>query len=68
MKRHDLGDARVIPVILRLCDWHQARFGKLQLLPKDGKPVKTWNDIDEAFTDVAKGIRKAVEEMNVPQP
>ena len=44
------GTARVIPVILRPCDWHTAPFGKLQALPKDGKPVTTWTNRDEAFT------------------
>jgi hypothetical protein len=60
MERHDRGEARVIPVILRSCDWHTAPFGKLQALPKDGKPVTSWKNRDEAFTDVAQGIREAV--------
>ena len=49
--------------ILRACDWNDAPFGKLQALPKIAKPVTNWNNIDEAFTNVAKGIRKAVEEL-----
>ena len=57
------GDAIVIPVILRACDWHASPIGNLQALPKDAKPVKSWDDIDEAFTDVAKGIRKSVEHV-----
>jgi internalin A len=65
MNRHEAGEARVIPVILRSCEWHAAPFGKLKALPNDGKPVKSkhWHDMDEAFADVAKGIRKAVEEL-----
>jgi hypothetical protein len=61
MERHELGEARVIPVILRPTDWHSAPFGKLQALPKDGKPITTWSNHDEAFLDVARGIRKVVE-------
>src|SRR5215467_4123286 len=61
MERHQLGEARIIPVILRPCDWHNARFGKLQALPKDGKPITTWQNHDSAFLDVARGIRKVVE-------
>jgi hypothetical protein len=60
MDRHEAGTARVIPVILRPCDWQSAPFGKLQALPKDAKPVTSWKDRDEAFTDVARGIRNAV--------
>ena len=63
LERHDAGDARVIPVILRSVDWTGAPFAKLQALPKDGKPVRAWTDQDEAFTDVARGIRKVVEEL-----
>jgi hypothetical protein len=60
LERHEAGDARVIPVILRPCDWLPAPFGKLQSLPKDIRPVTKWEDRDDAFTDVARGIREAV--------
>ncbi len=63
MERHENGKARVIPVILRPCDWHKAPFGKLQALPKEGKAVTSWKNRDEAWTDVSKGIRGAVERM-----
>jgi hypothetical protein len=66
MERHEAKEAVVIPVILRHCDWTGAEFGKLQALPKDGKPIKAWKDMDEAFLDVAKGIRKAIEELRHP--
>ena len=39
MERHERGEARTIPVILRPCDWHGAPFGKLMAVPPDGKPV-----------------------------
>lgn len=63
MERHQQEVARVIPVILRACDWRNAPFGKLQAFPKDGKPVKQWPDPDVAFLDIANGIRRAAEEM-----
>ena len=44
-------------------DWHSAPFGKLQALPKDGKPVTSWKNRDEAFTDIARGIREAVSQL-----
>jgi hypothetical protein len=59
MERHEAGEARVIPVVLRPCDWHGAPFGKLNAAPKDGKPVSTWPDLDEAFLDVVKAIKTA---------
>lgn len=60
MQRHQDGSARVIPVILRPCDWHSAPFGKLLAAPKDGKPVTKWTDRDEAFVDIVRQIRAAL--------
>lgn len=62
MQRHEEKEARVVPVILRPCDWKSAPFGKLMAVPKDGKPVTTWADRDEAFADIASQIRRIVEE------
>ncbi len=53
-----------IASVLRPVDWHSAPFGKLKALPKDGKAITTWANRDEAFLDVAKGIRKIVEDLN----
>lgn len=67
MEKHHAGEARVIPIILRNCDWHSAPFSKLQALPKDAKPITSWTDQDSAWTDVAKGIRKAIEQWKADQ-
>jgi hypothetical protein len=65
MERHNLGDARVIPVILRpVFDWKNTPFGKLQVLPKNENPVVKWSNQDAAFANVAEGIKNVVEEMN----
>jgi hypothetical protein len=63
MERHEEKSARVIPVILRAVDWQDAPFGKLQALPKDAKPITSWANQDEAFADVAKGIRNGVTDI-----
>jgi hypothetical protein len=60
IERHEAGEARVIPVILRPCDWFSAPFGKLLAAPRDGKPVTLWANEDEALTDVAVKVREAV--------
>lgn len=63
MERHETGDARVIPVILRDVDWRGAPFSKLNALPTDGKPVTAWPNRDAAFTSIEEGIKKAAEEL-----
>lgn len=59
MERHERNEARVIPVILRPCDWHGAPFGGLMAVPADGKPVVKHATLDDGFLDVAKAIREA---------
>jgi hypothetical protein len=70
IERHERGEACVIPVILRPCEWEGALFGKLQGLPRDMKPVTSWASRDEAFKNVVVGIRKVAEELqrSAPQP
>jgi hypothetical protein len=63
MRRHESGEARVIPVFLRPCDWSGSQFGRLQGAPTDAKPVTVWTNQDEAFTDIAKHIRKAAAQI-----
>ena len=56
MERHEIKEARVIPIILDYVDWESAPFAKLQALPKNAKPVKKWQNHDNAFLSVAEGI------------
>ena len=66
-QRHEAGEARVIPVILRPVDWqYEPLLHKLQALPTDARPVTDWPvppTHDAAFTDIARGIRRVVEEL-----
>lgn len=63
VKRHEAGEAIVVPVILEPCDWSWLPFAKFQAFPKDGKAIATWGNQNEAFLDVAQGIRKVAQEL-----
>jgi formylglycine-generating enzyme required for sulfatase activity len=63
LQRRDAGQALVVPIILHPCDWEDAPFAKLEALPRDARPVSSWPDVAEAFTDIARGIRAAAEEL-----
>lgn len=67
LERHARGEARVIPIILRPVDWHATSFGKLQALPRDGKPVTSWSDRDVAFLDIIRGIQLICKELQFPK-
>jgi TIR domain-containing protein len=63
MERHKAGTARVIPIIVRHSDWQGTSFAQLQALPRDGKPLSTWSDEDEALLQVTRGIRQVIKEL-----
>lgn len=67
MERHHAGEAQVMPIVLKPVDWSGAPFGKLQALPKNAKPVTTWDNRDEAFLNIAQGIRKAIASIRTLQ-
>lgn len=61
MELHAERKARVIPIILRPCDWQaSAPLGKLLAVPTDGKAITKWPDRDEAWLDVVKQLRVAL--------
>jgi hypothetical protein len=68
LERHNAGSCRVIPVILRPCDWHDAPFGGLIATPKDGRPITQWPNIDAAFLDVTTAIKAALRKGGVTTP
>lgn len=67
MQLRSQGNCEVIPAILRPCDWQSANapFSKLLAVPKDGFPVSKWPDRDDAFLDIVKQLRKALESLSV---
>jgi hypothetical protein len=69
LERHKRGETQVIPIILRPVYWKEI-LGNLQALPTDAIPIMSskWHNLDEAFFDVAEGIRKAVEKRISKRP
>ncbi len=64
LERYASGSARVIPLLLRPVDWQDTPLGKLQCLPRNAKPVTTWNNRDQAFAEIVRGIRSVIEDIN----
>ena len=62
--RHYNGEATVIPVILRRCDWEGSALGKFQGIPAKGRTVRDCvrdsGDADDVWTTVAFTVRDAV--------
>ena len=63
LEMHEVGNNVIIPVIVRPCDWLDSPLKDIVALPEDGVPVSKWQDADEAYLNVVKGIKAAIDEM-----
>jgi len=59
LKRHAEGNAIIIPIILRSCLWQETSFANLQAIPT--KSVDSFQNEDDAYTEIAKSINKEVQ-------
>lgn len=63
LERHKQSKARIIPIILRPCDWQVPPFAGLQHLPRNGNAVTLWDSQDDAFADIARSVRLICREL-----
>src|SRR5436305_14368120 len=56
----------IIPVLLRSVEWEHTAIGHLQVLPDNTTPLMLWPDRDEALLNIATGIRRVVETIQLP--
>ena len=63
LERHETGEARVIPILVKPVDWQGTPFRQLQALPRNTKAVTRWSNQTQAWSDVAREIREAVKEL-----
>ena len=66
MERHAAKQVCVIPILLRPADIEGTPFAELQGLPTNGKAITTWPNEDEAFLEITRGVRKAIEAWVTP--
>jgi CheY-like chemotaxis protein len=73
MERHAAGANAVVPIMVRAVsiepeDIDVLPFMKCQGLPTDLRPVTSWPNADEAWTNVAKGLRATVKAIQSRRP
>lgn len=61
LERHAAGEARVVPIIVEVCEWQRTPLGKLKAVPRDGKAVSEWTNPNIAFLDVTQELRRILE-------
>jgi hypothetical protein len=56
LKRHEAGDATVIPIFVRPCNTRGAPFESIQSLPKDREPLSTAQDLDKEVAQISESL------------
>jgi len=64
LDRYRKGEVIIIPIILRPTDYSDLEISRFQALPKDGKPISTWKDQDEAWYDVSIQLKRIFESLH----
>jgi hypothetical protein len=62
MERLKAKQTTVVPIIVRECEWQQTPFAKLQVVPRNGKPVSTWTDENACWSHVVDELARMVEQ------
>lgn len=60
---NEMDEAYVIPIIIKDCLWNMTEFKEFQILPIDGKAVNSWERKEEAWTSIARGLKKAIDNI-----
>lgn len=68
IRRHDDGEALVVPVFVRECEWQNLPFAKLQGLPVDAKPVdsRKWRNRDAALAHIVQEFGQRLRQWPLP--
>jgi len=60
LERAHQSSVRIVPVILRECDWLNAPFGGISAVPKYGKPIEDFSSRDKAYMEVVNVIKEEI--------
>lgn len=60
---HEEGRVQVVPIIIRPCDWMEAPFARLRVLPKDGLAITKWAPQEDGWLDVIGGLKPLIDSL-----
>ena len=67
IEKHDSGEIRVIPIIVEPCDWKASPLVRFKALPKDGEPISSWTNQNNAYLDIVNELRRIVQNERMDQ-
>lgn len=66
LQLREIKGIRVIPIILRPCDWTSCNeFNDLLCIPTDGKAITNFNNNDNGWTDTINWLKEACNSINL---
>lgn len=65
LRRHEEEGVYILPVHVKSVDLLHLSFGRFQGLPESLRPITAWQDADDAWLQVAQGVRRTAEEIRV---
>src|SRR6185295_13371991 len=57
LERSRRNETKLVPIIVRPCDFADTPLAQFQATPKNAKPISTWSNQDEAFLDVLQHLK-----------
>ena len=57
LERSKRNETKLVPIIVRPCDFADTPLAQFQATPKNAKPISTWSNQDEAFLDVIQHLK-----------
>lgn len=57
LERSKRNETKLVPIIVRPCDFADTPLAQFQATPKNAKPISTWSNQDEAFMDVIEHLK-----------
>ena len=67
IERQRIDGIRVIPILLSPVIIEGTPFSNLSVSPTNNNPITNWSKPQNAFVDIAKGIKDTLDEMNLLQ-
>ncbi|MGB1205825.1 MAG: COR domain-containing protein, partial [Chitinophagales bacterium] len=69
LQREEEGKTRVIPIIVRQCEWERKEifsFAENEPLPKNRLHLSRWPDADEFWSEISSGVHRLVKQPRQP--
>ena len=62
-ERYNRGETAVVSILVRNCQWRLTAYGKVPILPRNQKPIATWERLDDALTVVVGDLAESIGEL-----